>query len=175
MKKKIISVLIILIIILFSNISYAYVLTLNMECLENNIKVGDEFEIKLDWKDGMQAADFSLYYDNDKVEYLGADIEEGFLQKNKEFIKIAWFSTNNKDKTSITFKFKAIDEGEVEFETIISGGFATGNLKKPDRYENELFEIQIKPSYSLLKIIIISIIILVLIYLVILKKQRRKK
>lgn len=175
MNKKIISVLIILIIALFSNISYAYVLTLNMECLENNIKVGDEFEIKLDWKDGMQAADFSLYYDNDKVEYLGTDIEEGFLQENEEFIKIAWFSTNNKDKYNITFKFKAIDEGEVEFKTKISGGFATGTLKKPDRYKNEPLKIQIETSFSLLKIIIIFVIILVLIYLVILKKQRRKK
>ncbi|MGN1298544.1 MAG: hypothetical protein ACI4UE_00960 [Candidatus Scatovivens sp.] len=175
MNKKIISMLIILIIIFISNTSYAYILSLNLKCSKENIEVGDEFEIIVDWKDNMQAADFYFYWDNEKVEYLGADIDEEFVQKKDGYMKVAWFSTNNENKNSIAFKFKAIDEGKVKFDIKVDGGFATGSLKQPDKYEKEPLNIQINHSNGLLKIIITLIIILVLIYIIIFRSQRRKR
>ena len=175
-KKLIVSILLIFIIIILSfNSVNAQVLELNIESSKEKIKVGEEFEIKIDWKEDMQASDFSLYFDNEKIKFLETDLDEAFIQEKQNCIKVAWFSTKNENKTNIIFKFKAIEEGEFEFKIKVDGGFATGALRKPDRYKTEHLKIQINTSYSLLKIITVLIIILILIYLLISKKQRRKK
>ena len=46
--------------------------------LPDEIKVFDKIKVIVEWTEGMQAADFALEYDSEKLEFVEADIEENF-------------------------------------------------------------------------------------------------
>jgi len=116
----------------------------------------------------MQAADFSLLYDNEKLEYISSDLEDVFVNNNNNKVIVSWFSDDNTDKTKIEFKFKAIEEGKVALRTKIEGGFATGELIQPDEYDegNKTIEILEGKGLPISTIVIISLVIIFLIIII---------
>jgi len=116
----------------------------------------------------MQAADFSLLYDNEKIEYIDSDIDEVFINNNNNKIIVSWFSDNDTDRTKMEFKFKAIQEGEVALRTKIEGGFATGDLEQPTEYdeENKTIEILENCGIPISTIIVIILFIIFLIFII---------
>ncbi len=168
-------VLFVLLLMLLTNSVSAMNLNLEMKVSEEKIKTGDEVTVTVNWQEKMQAADFSLFYDSEKLEYLSSDVDEMFTKKGDNKISVFWFSTDNTDKTKIEFKFKAIKEGKAELTTKIEGGFATGELEQPDEYEEGKATIKIKNSNSPIFIIIMILIIIFFILILKTKIQRRKK
>ena len=85
----------------------------------------------------MQAADFVLNYDKDKVEYVSSSIGEDYLTNDAANgkVKVVWISLNDKDMTKVSFTFKAKAEGTAKFSTEIDGGFANGEMVSPDTYD----------------------------------------
>ncbi|MBR6504491.1 MAG: hypothetical protein IKT41_02040, partial [Clostridia bacterium] len=86
---------------------------------------------------GMQAADFILNYDKEKVEYVSSSIKGTYCVNDADNgkVKVVWFSDDDTDMTKITFTFKAKAEGEVKFSVEIDGGFADKNVVSPDSYD----------------------------------------
>lgn len=176
MKKKLLKIIcfsVLLIPILQINI-FANTLRLDIKADKEEVKVGEEIKVTVDWNIGMQAADFYLKYDSNKVEYVASDLEEYFINNENGVVKTAWFSTDNVDKTKVEYTFKALKSGEAIFETEIKGGFATGNLRIPNRYENDKITIKILGN-TILIVIICAFIIISIIVMIIRKKNIQKK
>ena len=175
---KIIVITTCLLLLLSSTIFAVDKLNLELNISQEEIKVGDKFTVTVDWEEGMQAADFALLYDNEKLEYIGSDLEDVFVSNNNNKLVVAWFSDNDTDKTKIEFKFKAIEEGKVALRTKVDGGFATGNLEQPDEYEEANKTIEIlkgsRVSISTFAIIILFIIFLIFIINKKIKGGKRK-
>lgn len=173
MKNKILKILIlVLMIILFMQIEiFASELTLNITTDKQEIKEGNKFTITVDWTEEMQAADFYLKYDSEKLKFIKADISEDYMNsEDKGTIKTAWVSLDDTNKTKISYTFKAKASGITEFKTEINGGFATGELKIPDKYKEGYLSIEIgQQSFGVkaLKIVLIVVIAFVVIRILI--------
>lgn len=186
MKNKVLKITILtLIIIMFMQVSLLAVNTLKLDLTTNNskINVSEQIKVKVSWNQGMQAADFYLIYDSDKLEFIEADISDDFINnKNKGQLRTAWFSMDDTDKTQIEYTFKAKKSGTVNLKTSTeSGGFATGELRSPRNYKeaNLTIEISNTPIMNIFKvmgIIIGAIIIFILIRIIInIKIEKSKK
>ena len=173
MKKsvKIIVLSIFFIFLITSNI-FASTLSLDLSTSSKKIKKNDEFEVTVDWKEGMQAIDFEVEYDDDKLEFIGMDLGEDFYNDDNGKVRISWFSAENEDKKSVKLKFKAIKNGKIELKTNVKGGFADGNLKSPEKYENGKLEVTVGNNNV---IIIVSVIAVVLIVFIFIKNKSKKK
>ena len=167
MKNKLLKIFVLLFIFItiLSSVILASTLNLKIDTNKNQLKKGEEVNVIVSWSEGMQAADFSLKYDSKKLEYVSSDLEEVFINNDVEKgeLKTAWFSTEDKDKTEIKYTFKAIKSGKAEFETIINGGFANGNLEVPSEYNNAKASISIKNNLVIYAVIIIIILILIIV------------
>ena len=176
MKKKLLKTLIIaLAIIIFTQITvFANTLKLDLTADKDNLKINEEVKITVSWSEGMQAADFSIKYDHEKLEFVKSELADDFINSEEGELKTAWFSMDDIDKTQIEYTFKAKKAGKVELSTQINGGFATGELEMPTDYENATLTIKIaqNPIVNILKIIGIITIILIIIMIVIKKRKR---
>ena len=176
MKKNVVKIFFLLFVLVASinSIIFASTLNLKIDTNKEKIKKGEEVNVTVSWSEGMQAADFSLKYDTNKLEYINCDLEEVFINNNIEAgeIKTAWFSMDNEDKTKITYTFKAKKSGKAEFETITNGGFATGNLEIPSQYNEAKSTISISNN---LVVYIVAIIILITIILIARGDKKMKK
>ena len=173
MKKKLLISIILLIIVCVQIPVFARDLTINILTEQNEIKKGDEFTVKVTWDQGMQAADFSLKYDGEKIEFINSNLEEFYINNEEGEVKTSWFSMDDTNKTEIEYIFKAKKSGKVEFSTKINGGFATGELEIPEQYIQNNLIVQVQGNNVI--IIVLTIIIALLIILLILKNRRKRK
>ena len=78
MKSKVLKItiltLIIMMLIQVSLLAAVSTLKLDLTANKTKIKIGQEIKIKVSWNYGMQAADFYLDYDSEKLEFIKADI-----------------------------------------------------------------------------------------------------
>ena len=181
MKNKLFKTTIITLMIIFiMQISiFASELTLNIKLNKEEVKQGDKIKVTVEWTEGMQAADFYLNYDADKLKFIEADIEDDYINsEEKGQVKTAWFSMDNNDKTKIEYTFKAKKSGTVEFSTKINGGFATGELKIPEKYNEGSLKIEIAKQpliIRILKILLIAIVIIVVVRVITSKNKKGSK
>ena len=177
--KKVINILTIIFVqlVLLETVVMAFTLKLNVTSNKENLNVGEEVVITIDWKDGMQAADFILNYDNKNFEFVNIDIDDTFYKVEDSKVKIAWVSLNDIDKTSINVTFKALKPGKASFSTEISGGFATGELVLPDNYDtgNTIVKVNGFTIESMIPIIILIAIIFAIIVLIKANKSKKQK
>ena len=139
MKKTAILLSVMMITLAFS-INYAYAINLSLEVKldKQTAQIGEEITVTVDWKEKMQAADYILKYDNTKLEYVKASVEDTYINKTKEGqIGISWFSGNNTDLTQMTFTFKVIAKGTAEVSVQVDGGFSDGQMQVPESYDVE--------------------------------------
>jgi len=176
MKNKLfkISILTIILMMCLQICIFASTLKLNIKADKEKIEIGEEVKVTVSWDKGMQAADFSLVYDSKKLEYVGSDLEEDFVNNEDGEVKTAWFSLDNTDKTEIEYTFKAIKSGRVKFSTKINGGFATGELQIPEEYENAKLKIKVLGGIDLITIIIIIIFILAIFFVISKRKSKSR-
>ena len=178
--NKIITIVMLLILIFTVNQVYAESLNIEVKPDKEKVKIEDEITVTVDWKEKMQAADYILKYDNTKLEYVKASVEDTYINKTKAGqIGISWFSSDNTDLTQMTFTFKAIEEGEVELELQVDGGFANGKLEQPEGYNvdaNGKTTVKITKENKVLKYTLIAcgiLIILVIIIEIVHKKNKK--
>ena len=162
MKNKLLKIIIVTIMLLMylQVFSYASTLTLDIKADKEELEVGEEVKIIVSWNQGMQAADFSLLYDAKKLEFLGSDLEDYFINSQEGEVKTAWFSIDNQDKTQIEYTFKAIKAGMAKLETKINGGFSTGELQIPDKYEEGSLKIKVIGNPIITTISVIGILLI---------------
>lgn len=132
--KKISITLILLIISIFmiSNVVLAYNLDLNLSTDKTDVKVGDKVTVTLTLSQGMQAADFSINYDNNLLQFENASLGKNFYStKVPGKITCSWFDT--KDTTQFTFTFIAKSSGTARFTTTTEN-FYNGNLQAASSY-----------------------------------------
>ena len=132
--KKITIVLLLLIIniFIFSNVILAYNLELILSADKTDVKVGDKVTVTLSLSQGMQAADFSINYDNNLLQFESASIGKNFYTtKEPGKIMCSWFDTN--DTSKFTFTFVAIASGTAKFTTTTEN-FYNGNLQAASSY-----------------------------------------
>lgn len=144
MKRKIISLLIFT-LILVSTLSCknSYCIETGIVYLEGSKEVienGEEIEIKVNLKNAKTSAfNFDLYYDNTKLDYI-SNIENTNVKNN--FISFVWFDESGggepKEGELIKFKFRAKEEGIVNFN--FQGDFydSQGNIMKIDFEEKQV-------------------------------------
>lgn len=167
--KKIVKIFIVsLCVIILMQISiFATDLTLQIRANKEDIKIGDEIKIKVSWSEEMQAADFSLNYDSKKVEYISSYLDDVFVnnQTEKGKIKTAWFSMDDTNKTEVEYTFKVIKGGKLKFSTTTEGGFATGNLETPEKYNEGNLTIKVPRNDAMIYVISIIAIIIIIIFI----------
>ena len=135
MKNVLISIVLFAVIVSFTTVSNALTLVLTLNSSAPKINVGSDVTVTVEWKEGMQAADFILKYDNSKLEYQSSSISDSFLRVTNGEVRIAWFSTSgDEDLSKATFTFKGKTVGDAVFSTQIDGGFTNKNLIQPDEY-----------------------------------------
>ena len=177
--KKIINVLIIALVLVMSLRPIVMASTLNLEVTSNKEKVDvdEEIVVTIDWKEGMQAADFILNYDDKKFEFVSINLEDIFYKVEKSKVKIAWVSLDDTDKTSIDVTLKALKPGKADFSTEISGGFATGELVSPDNYNTGSTTVKINGFIIeyITPIVIAVVVIIIIIALITTKKAKSRK
>lgn len=168
MKTKIIFVIIIAIfaLIILQSTVFASELTLNISANKEEVNVEDEIKIKVSWDKAMQAADFELSYDTKKLEYLNSNIDYVYVNNNEKegIVKTSWISLDNTDKTEIEYTFKVKKCGKAKFTTKTNGGFATGELEVPNKYNDSELVIKISCNYTVVSILIIIIVIVTAIF-----------
>ena len=162
-----------LLVLLLTTTVFASTLSLKIKADKTKVKKNDEVTIEVNWEQDMQAADFSLYYDAQKLEFVKSDIEDMFINKEEAGkIKTVWVSMDDTNRTNIKYTFKVIKEGKMEFSTKVEGGFANGQLEMPTDYEDGKLTIG---GANLLVIIIIIVAVLVLICLALAVVKNKKK
>ncbi len=168
-----------ILVILMQIAVFADTLNINIKTTnKGKIKVGDKVKVIVYWDKGMQAADYILKYDSEKLEFIKTDLKDDYINNANGQVKTAWFSIDDKDKTKIEYIFKAKKSGTANLETIINGGFATGNLEMPTEYTEGNLQLEIQEAnifLKILKVIAIIIIILMLINLILKKLQKSGK
>ena len=92
MRKRYIIVILFLIILNLTCVVNANTLTLDLKTSANTISIDDEVIITVDWKEKMQAADFILEYDSQKLEFIESDIDENFTNTKDNQLLVSWFS-----------------------------------------------------------------------------------
>ena len=167
----------IIILLVFYNNVYASTLKIDITSDRVELKVGEEIRIKVKWDNAMQAADFYLNYDSDKLEYLKADIDDVFISNNANEgkIKTAWVSMDDTEKTSIEYTFKIKNNGQLKFSTSVNGGFATENIEVPNEYSEGELIIGTRENYNIIYIIIVIIVISFILYLFIIKRKKKRR
>ena len=177
--NKIITIVMLLILIFTVNQVYAESLNIEVKPDKEKVKIEDEITVTVDWKEKMQAADYILKYDNTKLEYVKASVEDTYINKTKAGqIGISWFSSDNTDLTQMTFTFKAIEEGEVELELQVDGGFANGKLEQPEGYNvdaNGKTTVKITKENKVLKYTLIACEILIILVIIIERVHKKNK
>lgn len=175
--KKIISIIFTLMIIILNSVVYASTLNLEVTSNKEKVNVDEEIVVTIDWKEGMQAADFILNYDNKKFEFVSIDIEDKFYKIENSKLKIVWVSLDDTDKTSIDVTFKALKPGKANFWAEISGGFATGELVLPDNYNTGSTTVKVNgfTIEYIIPIVIAVVVIIIIIVLVSTKKVKSRK
>ena len=169
MKTKTIFITIIFIftLIILQSSVFASELTLTISTDKEKIKAEDEIKIKVSWDKAMQAADFKLNYDTKKVKYIKSDIDDVYVTNNEEqgIIKTSWVSLDNTDKTEIEYTFKVKKGGKAKFTTTIDGGFATGELDIPNKYNDGVLILKISDNCVITYILFIIIITIIIIFI----------
>lgn len=128
----------------FSNISYGYNLELILSSDKTNVKIGDEVNITLSISKGMQAADFTINYDSDLLEFKSASIGNNFYNATLPGkIICSWFDT--KDTKEFNFIFVAKNEGVALFSTTTEN-FYDGNLNAASTYTEGKLNVQLLSS-----------------------------
>lgn len=110
MGKKIKKIFIIaLVILLFYSIVCKGAIYFNTDA--ENIKIRDEIQFVLDFNETVQTADFSIYFDSDKLTYIGSstNLDVNYIEEKKEMI-CCYYDLNKVGTDKILFKFKAKDE-----------------------------------------------------------------
>ena len=151
LKKRIniiiVFTLIILLLIKF-NVFAVEVLILKTLTDKETYSVNDVVTVTIDWKNGMQAASYTINYDSDKLEFKSANIAESFYNSTKAGeLKINWASMNEEDFTKMTFEFITIKKGNANISVSNVEAFADGNIVSPDKYDFSTYgkkEINIK-------------------------------
>lgn len=139
MKKHFIlrtSVIALALIILMQVSAFAYNITLNLSTDKSTYDVDKEITLTVKWGEKQQAVGFTINYDASKVKFVGSsDIAETFYNSSTAGkILVTWMSTDEKDYTQMTFKFKTVAEGKAEF-TITDAdkaNFSTGAIVSPE-------------------------------------------
>ena len=179
MKNRVlkITILTLMIINLIQIAVFANELTLNISTNKTEVKEGDKIKVIVSWEQGMQAADFYLKYDSEKLKFIEADIEKDFINSETEGqVKTAWFSADNTDKTQIEYTFKVKKSGTAEFETKINGGFATGELEIPNKYNEGKLSLEIAKQSLVIRILkVLIVVVIIVVILLIIKKNINKK
>lgn len=133
MKNKILIISTILVVIMSVFIGSVFALeNLNISITTSNAnaKVDDVIDIYVNWKEKMQAADYILNYDSDKLEFISANIsEDNYSVKTLGKINVCWYSGSD-ELTGMTFKFNVIGEGDANL-SVNPEAFANENLERP--------------------------------------------
>ena len=172
------SIIALILVLLMQITVFADTLNINIKANTAKIKVGDKVTVTVYWDKGMQAADYILNYDSEKLEFVKTDLKDDYINNTNGQVKTAWFSVDDKDKTKIEYTFKAKKSGTAELKTTVNGGFATGNLEMPTEYTEGELQLNISKanvSLKILKILAIVIVILVLINLIFKRLQKSGK
>lgn len=172
------SIIALILVLLMQITVFADTLNINIKANNAKIKVGDKVKVTVYWDKGMQAADYILNYDSEKLEFVKTDLKDDYINNTNGQVKTAWFSVDDKDKTKIEYTFKAKKSGTAELKTTVNGGFATGNLEMPTEYTEGELQLNISKanvSLKILKILAIVIVILVLINLIFKRLQKSGK
>ena len=166
-KTIFITLLTIFTLIILKSSAFANELTLTINTDKEKIKIEDEIKIKVSWDKPMQAADFELNYDTKKVEYIKSDIDDVYVANNEEagIIKTSWVSLDNTDKTEIEYTFKVKKSGKAKFTTTTDGGFATGELEIPTKYNDGELILKISGNYTIIYVLAIIIITIIIIFI----------
>ena len=137
MKKVVVFIAVMVITLLVSvNCIYATSLNLEVKTDKNTAQIGDNITVTVDWKDGMQAADYILKYDSEKLDYISSSISDTYINKSQAgTIGISWFSGDDTNLSKMTFTFKVKKEGTADFSVQVDGGFADGQMNVPESYD----------------------------------------
>lgn len=175
--KKVLVILVILVLVFIPVCAYADTLTLDIKTNNKNIEIGNEINVIVSWNKEMQAADFYLNYDSEKLEYLKSNIDDVFINNEKDngVLKTAWFSIDDTTKTEIQYTFKIKKSGTANFTTKVYGGFATEKLGMPDNYEEGELAIKISKNPIMIYTIIGVSIIFITIILTIIRRNKNIK
>lgn len=78
----------------------------------NKVEIDEQIEFTINFNEKIQTADFSVYFDNEKITYIGSsteDLKTNYRQQNKEII-CCYYDLNKIGTDKITLKFKATTE-----------------------------------------------------------------
>lgn len=133
MKKILTTIILVLCFTLFNfNVVSAYNLELILSADKTDVKVGDTVTVTLTLSKGMQAADFTINYDSNLLQFETASLGKNFYStKEPGKIICSWFDA--KDTTEFTFTFSAISSGTAKFTTTTEN-FYDGNLQSASSY-----------------------------------------
>ena len=174
-KKQFKIILLILSILLFIPITiFANTLKVTLKTNKKHPRIGEKIKIIVDWNQGMQAADFSILYDSEKIEFVKSTIDDIYINNEGNELKTAWFSMDDKDKSKIEYVFKTKTSGVTELTTKINGGFATGELEIPNDYENGSVTIEITNQPVMVKWLIGSVMVVGVIVILTMIVKRKK-
>lgn len=110
-KRKIVIIFTLTILILANIVS---AVTIHNSVNTNEVEVGDQLEFTIDFKKNIQTSDFSVYYDSEKLIYIGASTEAlktNYIEENNELI-CCYYDLNKIGTDKITLKFKATEESD---------------------------------------------------------------
>ena len=172
------TILAVIILMLIQVTVFAETLNINIKANKQKVNVGETVKITVSWDKGMQAADFILNYDADKLEFVKSDLEDDYINDRSGKLRTAWFSIDDTDKTKIEYTFKAKETGTAEFETKVNGGFATGTLSMPTEYNEGKLQLEISeanPILNVLKTVLCIIVILLILVIIVNKTKNNKK
>ncbi len=146
--KKIISLVLILIILMgMATISNATITektaNINVAVNKQDVTIEDEVVVTVSWKDKMEAVEFLLGYDKDKLEYVSSSMDTDYIKVKDGKVEVVWISLNGKGINSITFTFKAKTKGNATF-TISEALLADENVESPDSYKYNTKTLNIK-------------------------------
>lgn len=164
--KRKITLIFILTILLLVNIVSAIHSNIN----SSKVEIGDQIEFTIEFDEKVQTADFSVYYDNQKITYLEAnttDLRTNYIPKNAQLI-CCYYDLNKIGTDKITLKFKATAETnktnikvenitvhtnseEKQIDNIISENIKI--VKKTPNQENTIIKNDINSDSSLNNII----------------------
>ena len=127
---------------------------------KDSYTLGEIVTATVSWDPGMQAAAFSVEYDENYLNFIedgvlinGVAIADYFYTVETGKINVSWAELVNDDLDhyNMTFKFRTANSGNTSIAVTNPNSFADGNLVSPDQYEFALTgtkEIQIqKPTY----------------------------
>lgn len=178
MKKALLRLIILVLVSGFIPVCvYANTLTLNISTNNEKVEIGNEINVTVSWNQEMQAADFNLNYDSEKLEYVKCNVDDMFVNNEVDngVLKTAWVSIDDTTKKEIQYTFKVKKSGTATFTTKVYGGFATGELEIPDNYTEGKLEIKIFGNDMIIYVIIGALVIVfiaMILNLIIRKKSK---